>query len=220
MIIFLDESGDLGFDFNKPRTSRTFVITLLVCDGREVSHGFKTAVRRTLKNKINRKKGTTPAKEVKGSDTIYSVKAYFYRQLPPEGWRLYTVVLDKQLLLSTLNKPLEKKKIYNFLARYILEKLPLSTIAADTVTLVVDRSKGKNDIREFNEYVTNHLEGLMPLNVPLYINHEHSHESSGIQAVDSFCWGIFKQYETGDNEWYEMFRQHLAGEFVYPEKGQ
>ena len=35
MIIFLDESGDLGFDFCKPKTSSKFVITLLVCDNRD-----------------------------------------------------------------------------------------------------------------------------------------------------------------------------------------
>ena len=32
MFIFLDESGDLGFDFDKAKTSRYFVITLLVCN--------------------------------------------------------------------------------------------------------------------------------------------------------------------------------------------
>ena len=29
--IFLDESGDLGFDFSKPKTSRYFIITCLLC---------------------------------------------------------------------------------------------------------------------------------------------------------------------------------------------
>ena len=33
MIIYLDESGDLCFDFNGKNPSRKFVITLLVCDG-------------------------------------------------------------------------------------------------------------------------------------------------------------------------------------------
>jgi len=37
MIIFLDESGDLGFDFNKPKTSCKFVITLLVCQNLDLS---------------------------------------------------------------------------------------------------------------------------------------------------------------------------------------
>jgi len=32
--IFLDESGDMGFDFKKPRTSKFFVITCLFVDNK------------------------------------------------------------------------------------------------------------------------------------------------------------------------------------------
>ncbi len=56
MIIYLDESGDLGFDFNGKNPSRKFVITILVCNGQNVSREFRKAVRRTIKNKLNRKK--------------------------------------------------------------------------------------------------------------------------------------------------------------------
>jgi hypothetical protein len=31
LIIYLDESGDLGFDFNQKNTSRYLIIGLLVC---------------------------------------------------------------------------------------------------------------------------------------------------------------------------------------------
>jgi len=34
MFIFLDESGDLGFDFENKSPSQKFVITLLVCESR------------------------------------------------------------------------------------------------------------------------------------------------------------------------------------------
>jgi len=56
VIIYLDESGDLGFDFSKRKTSRKFVITLLVNYDRSTATQFKKAVRRTLKNKVNHKK--------------------------------------------------------------------------------------------------------------------------------------------------------------------
>ncbi len=32
--IFMDESGDLGFDFTKPGTSRYFILTFLVCENK------------------------------------------------------------------------------------------------------------------------------------------------------------------------------------------
>jgi hypothetical protein len=61
LIIFLDESGDLGFDFSKQKTSGKFVITLLVCNNAECNVGFRKAVRRTLKKKLNhRGNGSVP----------------------------------------------------------------------------------------------------------------------------------------------------------------
>lgn len=56
MIIYLDESGDLGFNFNGKKPSQKFVITILVCNGQHVSRVFRKAIRRTIKNKLNRKK--------------------------------------------------------------------------------------------------------------------------------------------------------------------
>lgn len=215
MIIFLDESGDLGFDFSKPKTSKKFVITLLVCDDKEALDGFRKAVRRTLKNKVNYKKtGSRIAQELKGMGTTLAVKSYFYRNLPDEGWRLYTVVLNKKRVNDDLRKSHGRKKLYNFLSRFILEKIDLSK-AAPAVTLITDRCKNTEDIRDFNSYVENHIEALLPLNVPLNIYHERSHENAGLQAVDLFCWGIFRKYENSDYEWYNVYNEAIVFETEY-----
>ena len=72
MFIYLDESGDLGFDWTKAKTSRYFVITLLVCDGKHTQDKFRKAVRRTLKNKINHKKNKKRVvHELKGEETTF-----------------------------------------------------------------------------------------------------------------------------------------------------
>jgi hypothetical protein len=214
MIIFLDESGDLGFDFEKPKTSRKFVITLLVCENREALDGIRKAVNRTLKNKINHKKSGRQVQELKGTGTTLEVKRYFYRHLYWEGWQLYTVVLNKARVNDDLRLPHAKKKLYNFLSRFILEKIDLADVTP-AVTLVTDRCKNRDEIKDFNAYVANQLEALLPLNVPLNIYHERSHENQGLQAVDLFCWGIFRKYEVADMEWYEVYRDAIAFETEY-----
>lgn len=220
MIIFLDESGDLGFDFSKPKTSKKFVITLLVCDGKETTDNFRKAVRRTLKNKLNKRNCGRVVHELKGTGTTLAVKSYFYRSLSRDGWRLYTVVLNKQRVNDALRKPHAKKKLYNFLSRFILEQVDLSH-ASPAVTLVTDLCKNREEIRDFNSYVANQLEALLPLNIPLNIYHERSHENAGLQAVDLFCWGIFKKCEMGDAEWYDIFREAIKFETEYlPEPRQ
>ncbi|MGQ3685948.1 MAG: DUF3800 domain-containing protein [Candidatus Loosdrechtia sp.] len=78
MFIFLDESGDLGFDFKKRKTTKKFVITLLVCVSDETRHEFTKSIRRTLKNKLNRKKNNSRhVTELKGTGTTIDIKKYF-----------------------------------------------------------------------------------------------------------------------------------------------
>jgi len=36
-----------------------------------------------------------------------------------------------------------------------------------------------------------------------------------LQAVDLFCWGIFRKYEMGDSEWYDVYQDALVFETEY-----
>jgi hypothetical protein len=215
LLIFLDESGDLGFDFSKHKTSRVFVITLLVCDSHAVQVGFKRAVERTLKNKLNHKKNKRRrVHELKGTATTLAIKRYFYRQLPGSGWRIYALTLNKRRVEPHLQTVAGKKKLYNFLARHLLEQVSFSEDLS-RVSLVVDRCKNQEEIRDFNGYVANQLEALLPLNTRLDIDHQGSHESAGLQAVDLFCWGIWRKYAYRDLEWYGEFGRHIKFETHY-----
>jgi hypothetical protein len=46
MIIYLDESGDLGFDFENKNPSEKFIITILMCENRRIARGFRKAIHR------------------------------------------------------------------------------------------------------------------------------------------------------------------------------
>ncbi len=214
MIIYLDESGDLGFDFDNKNPSEKFIITLLVCDNRTIARGFRKAVHRTIKNKLNRKKTKQQIQELKGAQTSIMVKQYFFRHCPISGWRIYTVALNKQRVYEYLQTAGGKKKLYNFLARFLLQHVNLKE-PGNAVTLVLDKCKSKDEIKDFNSYVANQLEALLPLNIPLYIYHERSQENPGLQAVDMFCWGIFRKYEYRDYRWYKEFGKMIAYESEY-----
>ena len=219
MIIFLDESGDLGFDWSKSKTSRYFVITLLVCDSSETQEGFKRAVRRTLKNKLNHKKGNKRIiHELKGAATAFNIKAYFQRHLPENGWRIYSVTLNKARVNPELQSKQGKKKLYNFLARFLLEQIEFpETLQA--VNLVVDRCKNSEEIKDFNQYVENQLQALLPLETKLFISHEASHENPGLQAVDLYCWGIARKDDKNDRAWYDLYRDKIVFETIYLRNG-
>lgn len=93
MIIYLDESGDLGFDFENKSPSNYFVITLLVCDGKPATDSFKVAVKRALKNKLNHKKSRRSVQELHATHLNHAIKCYFYKQIKNFDWQIYTVAL-------------------------------------------------------------------------------------------------------------------------------
>jgi hypothetical protein len=183
------------------------VITLLVCEGKHVQTAFRKAVKRTLKNKINhRKNKKRPVNEMKGEGTDLPIKEYFYRQSPEAGWHIYSVTLNKTRTQPHLQTKVGKKKLYNFLARFLLEKVRFPE-GLQTLNLVLDRCKNTEEIRDFNQYVENQLQALSPLTTRLFITHEASHENPGLQAVDMFC--------CGDDGWYRIYRDKIRFETIY-----
>lgn len=212
MKIFLDEAGDLGFDFSKSHTTKFFVVTLLVAPD---DLPLRRAVARTLKNKVNKGRKTKGAKrirELKGSHTSPAVKRYFWRQLEGADFGLYTLALNKERVSEPLRQVPER--LYNYLARLLVEQCPLAEVT-DQVILTFDRSKAKAEQADFNEYLTRQIGAFLPPHVPLHIFHLRSEESAGVQAADLFCWGIFRKYERRDREWYWVFQRKIRFETVY-----
>ncbi len=216
MFIFLDESGDLGFDFTKKSPTNIFAITLLTCKNETTVKDFQKAVNRTLKNKINHKANKKSIKnELKGSETTIASKEYFLRQvLANPNWDIYCILLNKQKLMQKLNQPPVHKNIYNNLARQVLEKVDFNHSLLKKVNLIVDRSKNSKEIIEFNRYVADHLAGLLGANTKLIIDHQTSTENAGVQSVDLFSWGVFKKYETQDTKWYSLFKSRIKIELI------
>lgn len=163
MFIFLDESGDLGFDFANKKLSTHFVITLLVCRDNKTVQVIEKSIARTLKNKINLKAGTKKIKhELKGTEATLQAKQYFYRHISADtGWEIYSIVLNKKKLLKTLKEPPVHKNLYNHLARTVLEKVAFDS--SFKLVRLVDRCKNVAGIAEFNCYVADHLAGFLPI---------------------------------------------------------
>jgi hypothetical protein len=145
---------------------------------------------------------------------VLAVKEYFCRQLQPVGWQLYTLVLDKQKLNSMLKTQGGKHRLYNHLSWYLLQQLPLEAVSSN-VRLVIDRSKNIGGVHDFNDYIRNHLEAMLPLNAAFHIEHQRSEDFAGLQAVDLFCWGVFRKYENNDDQWYSQFADRIRYEGKY-----
>lgn len=206
MYVFLDESGDLGFNFGKDNTTKHLVITLLVARDKA---GFEISVKRTLKNKINRRGNIN--NELKGSDTAFRVKKYFYDNLLKHEYdfEIYAVVLNKKRVYRYLATAPEM--LYAFLSKFLLEKCQFAR-AAEGIILTIDKRSRKQGVEGFNKYLLGYLNAQLPR---IEIFHNHSYASKGLQAVDLFCWGIFRKYERGDTQWYDVYKDKIKFETLY-----
>lgn len=203
--LYLDESGDLGFDFVNKKPSKFFTVTILVLSSIQDNRKLIKAVKITLRRKLNPpQKRRRLVQELKGRSTTLDVKKYFYKKIRNIKFDLYTINLSKRRVYERLIK--NKSRIYNFIARQVLDQIPLEK-AATRIKLIIDRSKSKPEIAEFNEYIRRQLEARIDPKTPLDIDHWLSNEAPGLQASDMFCWGIFEKYERNKTEWYDMFAE-------------
>jgi hypothetical protein len=214
MLLYLDETGCLGFDFSKSGTSRYLTIAVLACDGRSEFTSFKKAVNRTLKNKINRRRKKRPVSELKASSTSIEVKRYFMKNAPNAGWKVYGITINKQNAMPHLTTKEGKVKLYNHLASALLKKIPFKD-DGQPVTLVLDKSKSKSEIADFNQYFERQTQGRLPINTPLYIHHEDSQSNPCLQAVDLFCWGIVRNRSRNDSLWITEYREYVKEDILY-----
>ena len=205
--LYLDESGDLGFDFITKKPSRFFTITVLTVNGHDEHKKLTKAVIKTKVRMFGRDNA-----ELKGSKTSFAVKQELFHNLREVNYGLYAITLNK----VRVNKDLTfaKDRLYNYVANCLMQKVDLD-ITADRVNLVVDRSKSKKEVADFNGYIFDDLKGRIQPTTPLDINHQLSHETPGLQAVDMFAWGFFRKHERTDMEWYEIYKEKVKFETVY-----
>ncbi|MFZ3089012.1 MAG: DUF3800 domain-containing protein [Nitrospirota bacterium] len=209
--LYLDESGDLGFDFFAKKPSKFFTVTILAVCGIENNRRLMNAVKKTIKRKLPRQQN-----ELKGVKDSIKVKEYLYKQASSVHFELYAVTLNKRRVYNNLAK--QKDRVYNFIARNVMDKIPVES-ASVRIELIIDKSKSKKEVREFNDYLIRHIKGRIDPLVPLDIYHWKSHENLGLQAVDTFSWGIFRKYEKKDSEWFNIFKEKVRYDSVYlPEK--
>lgn len=209
--LYLDESGDLGFDFVNKKPSEFFTICILATSSSHTNKRFRYAVRKTLKRKVNHHR-RHPVNEFHAYDTSMSAKTYACELLREERFGIYALTLNKRRVFDSLaeNKP----RVYNYVARLVVDKIPFE-MAEGNVLLTVDRSKGSAQRREFNSYITTQLQGRLDPNVRLDIVHEDSVRSAGLQLVDMFAWAIHRKHEHRDEVCLSCFQEKVRYERRY-----
>lgn len=204
-LLFQDESGDLGFDFSKRKTSHFFVITLLVMDEMTKRSGDKVV-------KDVFKRYADPKSHKEGILHAFKERPLVRRQLlqriAEKDVSVYAIVLDKKHVNEDLrHKP---DKLYNWITKTLLKYVYMSNVLdADRSLLIASRRETNRLLNDdFCTYVQGQISKLTLSNFEVKI--ACPHEEKCLQAVDCICWSIYRAWEYRDDSYEKLIETRVA----------
>lgn len=211
--LFLDESGDLGFDFKNSKTSRCFVITCLFAEDKKPIEKIVKKTHSELSKKLKRRLGVL----------------HCFRERPLTRQRLLRRISEKECLIMTiyLNKSKvytrlhdEKQVLYNYVANILLDRIyskKMIPIQGKIYLIASKRETNKFLNENFKSYLNRQVENNYKARMEIQIRSPH--EEKSLQAVDFISWAIFRKYELGDDSYYRLIKGKIAEEnSLFPEK--
>jgi len=141
--VFVDESGDLGFN---PRSSKIFAVSYFITQDTE---RIRINTKRLLKRINNKYKRTIS--EFKFSKDSHEVRMKFFNLIKRMDILVGCVVIEKMAVKDELKeRPLI---LYNYLTvNYVITNI-LSLYEPTRILFIVDRSLSKESIMKFNNYL-------------------------------------------------------------------
>lgn len=206
--IFLDESGDLGFS---KKSSRWFVLTIVLTSNHRRIEKCVKKVHKKLKKKYKK------IRELHAYHANSVTKKRVLRFLAETNdLKVLCIVLNKKKVYVDLRK--QKNYLYNYTANILLDRLhnKNSLDSKEKIEIVIDQRETNKFLKSnFENYLKNNLAKKGNSNFDIKI--KPSHAEKCLQAVDFISWAIFRKYERGDYEYYEIIKEKIIEEnLLYP----
>lgn len=205
--IYLDESGDLGFDFKKEKTSRYFVITCL----------FVTE-KRSVEKIVKKIFSGFSKKEIK----MHSGMLHAYKETSPTKKKILTLLAQKNISIISiyLNKSKvytklqdEKHVLYNYVTNILLDRICTKKLIPidEEIKLIASRRETNKFLNEnFCSYIGSKISENHKLNIKIEI--KSSQQEKCLQIVDCVCWAIFRKREHSDNSFSDIIKEKILEE--------
>ncbi|VVB87538.1 Uncharacterised protein [uncultured archaeon] len=191
--IYLDESGDLGF--NPTSSSKHIVIALLIT---ETPSHIERCIKKIRQRKL--KKNLKELPEIKFSKSNDLIREITLGCLVKDPIDIAYIVLDKNRVNPA--KYNHKQEIYNFITGYLMCCLPFGNTTHSK--LIVDKRISKKVLRaDFDQYVK------QKATFKVDITHANSMYNHCLQATDFIAGAIFQKYEFADSRFYDIIKDRI-----------
>jgi len=205
--LFMDESGCLGFDFAKGRTTKFFIITCLFSDSKRSLEKICRKVHQGLRKNIKRKTGVLHCS--KEQDVT---RRRLFKLLSEKNVGVMAIYLNKMKVYTKLQD--EKHVLYNYVTNILLDRIFSRKILPNTeggVVLIASKRETNKFLNgNFSEYLNRQAGSTHGIRLKIEI--KTPAEEKSLQVVDFVSWAIFRKYEHGDESYYEMIRGKIVEE--------
>lgn len=204
--LFLDESGDLGFNFKKKKPSKFFVITCLFTENKRPIERIVKKTHSELSKKFKRRFGV-----------LHSVKERpitrrrLLRRLTEKECLIMTIYLNKKKVYTRLQN--EKTILYNYVANILLDRMYSRKLVATpgTIYLIASRRETNKFLNEnFKNYLNQQVKNRHKTKIEIMI--KTPYEEKALQVVDFVSWAIFRKYEFDDDNYYNIIKSKIIEE--------
>lgn len=204
--IFLDESGDLGFNFRKKKTSKVFVITCLFIENKGLLEKIVKKTHSELQKKYKRRIGVLHCVKEKPI-----TRQRLLKRINEKECFAMTIYLNKKRVYTKLQN--EKQVLYNYVANILLDRVYSKKIipVESAVKLIASRRETNKFLNDnFTDYLNSQVEKRHKIKMEVLI--KSPHEEKSLQAVDFMSWAIFRKYEYGDDSYYNVIKNRIVEE--------
>lgn len=202
--IFLDESGDLGFSFEKG-SSRFFVVTIIFVEAKRSLEKIARKIHQGLRKKY-RKVGILHAHR-----EMPITRQRLLKALGTKECSILAVVLNKKRVYTKLQD--EKAVLYNYVTNILLDRLltkrPISLDRPITV-VAAQRETNKFLNQDFQRYLSTQVRHNHKVSMSVEI--ATPHQEKALQVTDFASWAIFRKYERGDDSYYNLIKSKIIEE--------
>lgn len=204
--IFLDESGDLGFNWKK-KNSKFFVITLVSVSDKRPLERLTSKIYAQLRKKVRKI----------GGGVLHSVKEKpitrkrFLKGISRLDCQIMTIYLDKSSVYTKLQN--EKHVLYNYIVNILIDRVLSKklTYSSGKLFLIASRRETNKFLNlNFKQYLKRQVENKHKVQIEIEI--KNTAEEKALQAVDFVSWAIFRRYEFKDLEYYKIIKRKIVEE--------
>lgn len=203
--IFLDESGDLGFDFTKRKTSSVFVITFLF-----VNH--KDPVERIIKKVF---KSFTRLERAFHHGCLHchkekpKVRNQVLNLLNEKDISIMAVYLNKKKVYTKLQD--EKHVLYNYVTNILIDRVYSKKLVPlnEKISLVASRRETNKFLNHnFKRYLENKVAENHKLSIEVSI--KTPNEEKSLQVADFASWAIYRKMQYNNDSYYNLIKQKIV----------